>query len=177
VIHIVDLDPNSASSNGWLEDVSKVQKYEMSDEEYNKRENTYRKFKEAKLAQDPTWSLEKETAMKKAAAAGVEYVPPVSDPDYMKDLTRGMEVDMRCEVSPGEKRGTIRYVGQAEGLPQGYWIGVEFDEPVGKNDGSVKGKRYFQCNDGYGSMQRPDKVVVGDFPPVDDFDFSDPDEL
>ena len=46
--------------------------------------------------------------MKKAAAAGVEYVPPVSDPDYMKDLTRGMEVDMRCEVSPGEKRGTIR---------------------------------------------------------------------
>jgi hypothetical protein len=34
---------------GWLEDTSLVDKYKMSDEEYNKRENTYRKWKEGKL--------------------------------------------------------------------------------------------------------------------------------
>ena len=43
------MDPMSASANGWLEDVTRVKKYEMSDEAYNKREDTFRKFKEAKV--------------------------------------------------------------------------------------------------------------------------------
>ena len=40
------------SANSWLEDTSKVQKYEMSDAAYNQRENTYRKYKQAKLKVD-----------------------------------------------------------------------------------------------------------------------------
>lgn len=48
-LHIIDTDPLSLSANGWLEDTSKVQKYEMSDSDYSQRENTYRKFKESKL--------------------------------------------------------------------------------------------------------------------------------
>jgi tubulin-folding cofactor B len=47
-VHVIDTDPNSLSANGWLEDVSKIQKYEMSDADYAKRENTYKKFKETK---------------------------------------------------------------------------------------------------------------------------------
>ena len=34
---------------GWLEDVSKVEKYVMSDADYEAREDTYRKFKEERL--------------------------------------------------------------------------------------------------------------------------------
>ncbi len=34
---------------GWLEDVSKVEKYVMSDADYDAREDTYRKFKEERL--------------------------------------------------------------------------------------------------------------------------------
>lgn len=49
VLHVIDTDPSSLSAGGWLEDVSKVEKYEISDEAYNLRENTYRKFKEKKL--------------------------------------------------------------------------------------------------------------------------------
>ncbi len=48
VIHISDLNPHSLSANGWLEDVSKVEKYVMSDEEYNKRANTVRAHKQMK---------------------------------------------------------------------------------------------------------------------------------
>ncbi len=48
-LHIVDMDPTSASANGWLEDVTKVPKYEMSDDAYDKRDDTYRKYKLAKL--------------------------------------------------------------------------------------------------------------------------------
>ena len=53
VLHIIDTDPSSLSAGGWLEDVSKVEKYEISDEAYNLRENTYRKFKEKKLQVQP----------------------------------------------------------------------------------------------------------------------------
>ena len=48
-LHIIDTDPMSLSANGWLEDTSKVQKYEISDEAYAQRANTYHKFKEKKL--------------------------------------------------------------------------------------------------------------------------------
>lgn len=41
-MHVIDSDPLSASANGWLEDTSKVEKYVMTDEDYAKRENTYR---------------------------------------------------------------------------------------------------------------------------------------
>ena len=70
-----------------------------------------------------------------------------------------------------------RYVGKCAGLPAGYWVGVQFDEPVGRNNGTVKGKRYFVCPLGYGSFLRPDKVQAGDYPEIDEFRFSSEDEL
>jgi hypothetical protein len=36
-LHVVDLDPASVTSGGWLEDTSLVEKYEISEEAYNKR--------------------------------------------------------------------------------------------------------------------------------------------
>lgn len=71
-----------------------------------------------------------------------------------------------------------RYVGKIEGLAAGYWVGVQYDEPLGKNDGSVKGARLFQCPPGFGAFVRPDKITVGAFPAVDDFsDLGSEDEI
>ncbi|GAQ82952.1 Alpha-tubulin folding cofactor B [Klebsormidium nitens] len=170
-IHIIDLDPQSHSVGGWLEDTSLVEKYQISEEAYNKREVTYRKFKETKLAQDPTWTLQKELAERN----GEVYVPKEAPgPDHMADLAEGIKVGNRCEVDPGAKRGEVMFVGNnCKGLPPGYWVGVKYDEPVGKNDGSVKGERFFTCAPGYGGMLRPDKVKVGDYPEKDPFEDED----
>lgn len=185
VLHIVDTDPTSASANGWLEDLSKVTKYVMSDEDYEKRENTYRKFKQERLKADPTWTLEKEIAARK----GIPYVPPeknskgkgkIDDPEYMAEAASTIEVGLRCEVeSPeGTKRGQVAFVGKVDGLPLGWWIGVKYDEPVGRHDGSINGKRYFECPNKYGGFVRPNLVSTGEFPPIDEeFEFSDADEL
>ena len=38
-------------------------------------------------------------------------------------------------MEPGDRRGQVAYVGLVDGLPAGLWIGVHYDEPVGKHDG------------------------------------------
>merc|ERR1711959_647410 len=144
-LHVVDIDPNSASADGWLTDLSKVVKYQISEEDYNARENTYRKFKEQKIKED------------------------VSDPEFQSEEAKAISVGNRCEVYPGSKRGEVMFVGKVEGLPLGYWIGVKYDEPIGKNNGMIKGKKYFECAPKYGGMVRPTNLKVGDFPPADDF--------
>ena len=92
-IHITDVDVNSASAGGWLEDVSKVKKYEMSDEAYNAREGTYRQWKQEQLAKDPTWCLEKAMAEKR----GETWVPKkvIEDDEHMADLAAAIKVAVR----------------------------------------------------------------------------------
>ena len=47
------------------------------------------------------------------------------------------------------KQGTVAYVGVTEFAP-GKWVGVIWDEPIGKNNGTVQGKSYFECVDKHG---------------------------
>lgn len=54
-IFCLDTDPYSISRNGALDDVSQVQKYVMSDEEYERRENTLRAYKKEQLKINPNF--------------------------------------------------------------------------------------------------------------------------
>ncbi|XP_077442256.1 restin isoform X2 [Vanacampus margaritifer] len=55
------------------------------------------------------------------------------------------------------KPGHVQFVGNTQFAP-GQWAGIVLDEPIGKNDGSVAGVRYFQCDDGRGIFTRPSKL-------------------
>lgn len=177
-IHITDLDPHSLAANGGLEDVSQVKKYEISDEAYNQRDDNFRKFRAAKKAADPTWTLAKEVKQnqdRKRMEMDPTFVPepmkaPITDDEHLADVAAGIKVGDRCEVTLGGKRGAITYVGKIPQIAPGWFVGVQYDEPVGKNDGSIKGKRYFECPANYGGFLRPDKLQVGDYPERDIFD-------
>lgn len=166
-LHVVDADPHSASAGGWLENTDLVEKYVISDENYDKRENTYRKFREEKRKKDPNWT----------PFPGQKA--PAADPaDLDEEKTPAAAVGNRAEIFPGGRRAEVMFVGKGlKDMPAGWWVGVCYDEPVGKNDGTVKGVKYFTAPKGYGGMVRPSKVTVGDFPPVDDDLDDDDDEI
>ncbi|CAH8599405.1 unnamed protein product [Heterobilharzia americana] len=49
----------------------------------------------------------------------------------------------------GQRRGVLRFIGETQFAP-GIWYGVELEQPVGKNNGSIHGVRYFDCPIGHG---------------------------
>ncbi|XP_041379331.1 tubulin-folding cofactor B-like [Gigantopelta aegis] len=146
IIHVIDSDPSK--SLGEFEDLSKVEKYEMPEEEYAKRGESLRAFKEKmKLGRfaerDPESKLKEE-----------------------EEATKAISIGARCEVTTPKappRRGVVMFVGKTH-FKEGYWIGVKCDEPLGKNDGSVDGQRYFDCPPKYGLFVKPNSVKVGDYP-------------
>ena len=67
-------------------------------------------------------------------------------------------------VSTTNGTGIVRFVGTTS-FATGKWIGVELDGPTGKNNGSVQGKSYFSCRNGYGVFVRPAGTKLIDISP------------
>lgn len=78
----------------------------------------------------------------------------LSDTDEHKEWQR--LVGERVCIS-GVKQGILRYFGRTN-FAQGYWCGVELDEPVGKNNGTVNGVIYFNCKPNHGIFAPVSKV-------------------
>lgn len=54
-----------------------------------------------------------------------------------KSLAESIKIGSRCKVTVTNaptRLGTVMYTGSVDGL-QGSWIGIKYDEPVGKHDG------------------------------------------
>jgi tubulin-folding cofactor B len=172
-IHIVDENPFSLARGGGLEDVSLVEKYVMSDEDYAARKGTLREYKLQRLKEDPNFKFFKNegmNAMRPKKCCGETKGDP-------NENVENVNVGDRCEVNPGSRRGTVSYKGPVEGLPEGTWIGVTLDMPQGKGDGSKNGVRYYDCSPGYGAFVRARNVIVGDFPEEDLLLSDEEDEL
>lgn len=54
-LHCVDTNPNANSFLGEFEDLSKVDKYVMTDADYDKRDDSYRKFRQRMLKANPNF--------------------------------------------------------------------------------------------------------------------------
>ncbi|KAM4724131.1 dynactin subunit 1 isoform 2-T2 [Anableps anableps] len=74
---------------------------------------------------------------------------------------RPVKVGSQVEVIGKGQRGTVAYIGTTL-FASGKWVGVILDEPKGKNDGTVQGKRYFTCQENYGIFVRQSQIQLVD---------------
>lgn len=166
-LHIIDENPDS-ELHGLRDDEEETKdvEFKLSEEEYAKRHDSALQWKQNNnLGRfDPKFNEVKQKDL-------VEN----------ESLAEKMQVGNRCRVIniEGERRGVIKHVGKIEMLDNGetVWIGIEFDEPVGKNDGSINGTRFFQGRNKHCSFMKPKQVEVGDYPELDPFEDSEDEEL
>ncbi|KAM8743146.1 CAP-Gly domain-containing linker protein 1 isoform 1-T2 [Acanthopagrus schlegelii] len=87
-------------------------------------------------------------------------VPPEKSPGTASSPTQEGSADFQIGEKVwvnGNKPGYVQFIGGTQFAP-GQWAGIVLDDPIGKNDGSVAGVRYFQCEDGRGIFTRPSKL-------------------
>ncbi|KAB8206516.1 CAP-Gly domain protein [Aspergillus parasiticus SU-1] len=177
-IEVHDSRPPSARPN--FHDLSSVEKYVLPAATYESLPNSVLAWKKhQKLGRfDPNVLSPYESARKQA------------EQDAEDIRSRGIAVSKRAIILPSSpphvRRGIIRFVGPVPSIPYPgvetgdtdtsalpIWVGIELDEPTGKNDGSVGGKRYFTCPNKSGIFVKPEKVEVGEFPPLELDDLED----
>jgi len=173
---VTDTRPPSARQN--FTDTSSVEKYQMP-------ETQYEQLSDSVLAWKKKQKLGRFDPNAKSAAVMAEERRTKDEEEIKK---KGIEIGMRCRVGRDDgRRGIVRFVGEIVGLGGERetgcrWVGVELDEPVGRNDGSAKveveggaleSKRVFECKDKFGVFIRPEKVEVGEWPPLDDLEMDE----
>ncbi|PWY65341.1 hypothetical protein BO70DRAFT_366786 [Aspergillus heteromorphus CBS 117.55] len=179
-IEVHDTRPQSARPN--FTDLSSVEKYVLPTSTYESLPNSVLAWKKnQKLGRFDPSTLTPEDSMRQQ-----------SEKDAAEIQQRGIAVARRVIILPSSpphiRRGTIRFIGPVPtisrpgvdrnladldpgALPM--WVGVELDEPLGKNNGSVGGQSYFSCPNKTGVFVKPEKVEVGDFPPLELEDLDD----
>lgn len=73
--------------------------------------------------------------------------------------TVNLKVGQRVMIVGKNMKGTIQYIGEPKFAP-GKWIGVELDEPQGKNNGSLQGEVYFSCAENHGVFVKQTQVAA-----------------
>lgn len=66
-----------------------------------------------------------------------------------------------------DRKGVVCYIGQTK-FATGDWVGIRLDKPDGKNDGSVGGEKYFECEPNHGLFVKQAQVKLDkDVAPID----------
>ncbi|PLN77862.1 CAP Gly-rich domain-containing protein [Aspergillus taichungensis] len=171
-IEVHDSRPQGARPN--FTDLSSVEKYVLPDSTYESLPNSVLAWKKnQKLGRfDPNASSPEELMQAQAQKD--------ADDVQQRNITTSKRAIILPSSPPHIRRGTIQFVGPVPTIPfpgvevdaevqssaRPIWVGIELDEPTGKNDGSVGGERYFTCPPKTGVFVKPEKVQVGDFPPL-----------
>ncbi|KAL1412932.1 hypothetical protein Q8F55_000681 [Vanrija albida] len=70
------------------------------------------------------------------------------------------EIPLGAKVQVTAGVGTVRWAGTNPPFATGNWVGIELESKTGKNNGSVQGESYFECEPGYGVFVRKSTVKL-----------------
>ncbi|KAH3665387.1 hypothetical protein OGAPHI_003571 [Ogataea philodendri] len=153
-IHVDSKDTNSVVNDlekDFQNNSDSTEHYRITEEKYRKLDNSVLRWKQNNnLGEyDRNYALKRDKYLQENA-----------------ELSKQFHVGQGCSVltsstdtSPiSEKRGVIRFIGKVEEIDEGFceWIGIELDNKLGKNDGSIRGSRFllsmFDLNNIYESF-------------------------
>lgn len=146
------------------EDLEK--RYQLSEEQYSSRRGTLKEY----LMRNKLGKYNPDMMNKKEEEARKEEEERKRLQEKESQIIDSIEIGQRCQVSiPNQvaKRGEVMFKGTVK-FTDGLWVGVKYDEPFGKNDGSVNGVKYFEAPQNYGAFVKSIYVEVGDFPEITD---------
>lgn len=113
VILVMDSNPNSIHKE--IEDMSSIEKYKISEEDYDKLGDNFKKWKKDFLEKNPQFKKPEPTIDIQSY-----------DPDFMKEIADKIAVGNRVKVESGA-RGEIKFVGKIMDKGPGYFVGVKLD--------------------------------------------------
>ena len=119
IIHVLD----SGATTDVIDDESKVEKFKISKEDYEKRSDSFLQFKKKMITQkNPGFvkAMENKEAVEK----------------MFKEEAEKIQIGKRCQVNVGKRRGVVSYVGKVKEKGPGYWVGISLDEPSGDCNGT-----------------------------------------
>lgn len=86
------------------------------------------------------------------------YIDDFKLNDSLNNKVDGLSLQIGEFVSINAKYfGRVMFVGEIENK-EGVWVGLELDKPIGKNSGSYKGKKYFECKPNHGIFIKYEKI-------------------
>ncbi|KAL8110354.1 hypothetical protein AgCh_026173 [Apium graveolens] len=125
-LHIIDLDPSSVTSGGWLDDTSQVEKFTISEEAFDKLDGTYRKYKEKFAHQNHTNQVSKmsENYMEDLCT-NIKYGYD-SHQNYVCDVHyTSSQLEIDAKLNQGKKEGSLNLLARQKHLDED--SGLEFN--------------------------------------------------
>lgn len=173
-LHVVDSDPFRQTLGlgvePTLEDLACV--FKMSDEEYEKRPHTMRRFLRDLRKRNPELFPNEDADTLAATHTSTHTHKQIT----LAEAQNEFALNDRCCVQPGSRRGEVVFVGYRKNK-KGVWIGVKLDEPSTLEPVSLnEWNRLTQTeilSDKYATLVQPTHVKCGDFPPLDPFDLDE----
>ncbi|GAB65645.1 hypothetical protein PCYB_071470 [Plasmodium cynomolgi strain B] len=153
-------------------------KYEMKEEDYDKRQDTFRNFIKklrargggASQGEAPNGEIHLNGESHHNGEIHPNGEDPLHNPPYDEQT---YQIGNRCRIKIGDRRGVLKFVGK---LKKGneIFVGVDLDEPLGNSDGTYQKKFLFECKGTkYGYLGNINSIEVGDFPPFDIMDLDE----
>jgi len=104
------------------------------------------------IYEQPRRSSPRPKLTKMPSFLGTDTPSPAKQPD---NITIGTTVE---HIKSG-KVGVVQYIGRTH-VTEGTWVGIVLDTPLGKNDGSIGGIRYFTAAPNYGVFWKLQDVAL-----------------
>lgn len=138
-LHLID----QGSRGDDFNKLDQVPKFELTDEDYAKRNESLRQFK---------------MQHKLGRFSGDDTPDDQKQWSIMNELEIGDNVEVTVKGKPN-RQAVIKFKGEMH-LKPGPWVGVSYLTPDGKHDGSIEGRRYFDCEPNHGAFVRPSDIRV-----------------